>query len=113
MTVASRRGRPRSSRYAECVFVEDLLRTRSMCARRFNWSQMLAVVQLGTSLHKRKLLNRAQFAGDKTWQVETRITRIGRLRSLPTDKWLRRPDRAARLPPAPAAAPGSRLQPHG
>jgi hypothetical protein len=45
-----------------------------MCVRRFNWSQMLAVVRLSTSLHTQELLNRAQFAGDRNWQIETRVT---------------------------------------
>ena len=45
-----------------------------MCVRRFNWSQMLAVVRLSTSLQTQELLNQAQFAGDKIWQVETRVT---------------------------------------
>ena len=45
-----------------------------MCSRRFNWSQMLAVVQLSTSLQTQELLNQAQFSGDRNWQVETRIT---------------------------------------
>ena len=45
-----------------------------MCGRRFNWSQMLAVVQLSTSLYPQELLNGAQFAGDEIWQVETQVT---------------------------------------
>ena len=39
-----------------------------------NWSQMLAVVLFSTSLHKQELLNRAQFAGDRIWQIETPVT---------------------------------------
>jgi hypothetical protein len=45
-----------------------------MGVQRFNWSQMLAVVQLSTSLHPQELLNGAQFAGDRIWQSETRVT---------------------------------------
>src|SRR4051812_35180889 len=125
MTVASQRQQPLSSPRAICVFVEDLLRTRSRCRPRFNWSQMLAVVRLSTSLQKWELLNQAQFAGDTNWQVETRITprltegsslagksRANRVRlfrrSRPRDRWPHKLDKAAMPPPASKAAPASR-----
>src|ERR1044071_5669789 len=107
MTAASQRQRPPSSPHAECVFVEDSLRTRSVRAQRFNWSQMLAVVQLSTSLQKQELLNRPQFAGDRNWQVETRVTPEFRFRLLPRDKWPRKLDKGARPLRASAAARAS------